>query len=159
MRVAADSQYLAVEGLKFFTSVTEGDDLSRAYEGPVFGVEEKVDPLAIVVVQSHIGNFIVNDCLATKVGGRLVNLHGWSRVLDDGHGVVVLILSIVVFVIVSVIVGRIIAPCSERDRERERESETEVTITCNECGVTVRYTNEVDTHHPYVIEKLMLRMS
>ena len=102
---------MAVEGLEFFTSVAEGDDLSGTYKGPVLGIEKQVNPFPCVVINRHISNFIVDDGLALEGGGNLINLNGGGGVLDRWNSI---ILAIVIFMVM--IVSGIVATCFRKNK-------------------------------------------
>lgn len=73
-RVSGNADDLGVHRGQFFLSVVVGEDFRRADKGPIHGIEEKNQPLTLVLVEGNVGDRI--EALSTveaEVRGRLTN--------------------------------------------------------------------------------------
>lgn len=72
--VSGNADDLGVHRGQLFLSVVVGEDFRRADKGPIHGIEEKNQPLTLVLVEGNVGNRI--EALSTveaEVRGRLTN--------------------------------------------------------------------------------------
>ena len=73
-RVTRDSEHNRVDGSELIGGIAVGEELRGADEGPVHGVEQQDNPLALVGVKGHIGEGVVSlSAVEAKVGSSLTN--------------------------------------------------------------------------------------
>ena len=73
----------AVEGFKLCNSVREGDDLRRADEGEVEGIEEEDNILALVVIQGDLLELTVHNCSSLEFGSSHLRLESHGECLKS----------------------------------------------------------------------------
>ena len=72
--VTGDSEHNRIDGVELIRGIAVGEELRGADEGPVHGVEQQDNPLALVGVKGHIGEGVVSlSAVEAKVGSSLTN--------------------------------------------------------------------------------------
>lgn len=78
LAVNRDAENLGVAAGEIAVAVAEGDDLRRADEGEVEGIEEQHHVLTAVLGEGHLLEFLIHHRSGGEVGGRQAN--------EPGHG-------------------------------------------------------------------------
>ena len=72
--VGAAGDHFAIDALELVAVIVEGENLSRADECEVEGVEEEHDPLSPVVLERDRLELAVGVSFSSKIGGGLAYL-------------------------------------------------------------------------------------
>lgn len=73
-RVSRNADDLGIHCIQLFLSIIVGKDFRRTDKGPIHGIKEKNQPLALVLVEGNIGDRIETfSTVKAEIGSRLTN--------------------------------------------------------------------------------------